>query len=137
MPTKHAEVQLPAALSMRVRAHLGESAENYIRRQARPNHLKPSVLHSVACSPPNSAGKPRLDRLAALADHPVEHLERALVDGSVPRPRTTVTGRSEKLPQGTYSTCSIARSARRPKAACLRANWLRGTASADASSARR
>jgi hypothetical protein len=61
-----------------------------------------SVLHSVACGPPNWTGKPRLDRLAVLAGRPAGHLERALVDSSVPRRRTTVADRYEMLPKDTY-----------------------------------
>lgn len=38
-------------------------------------------------------GPPLTDRLAVLAGRPAEHLERALVGGSVPRRRTTVKGR--------------------------------------------
>ncbi|MER6050689.1 hypothetical protein ABT168_25135 [Streptomyces sp. NPDC001793] len=103
MPTKRADTQSLSPLPIQVRPHLGESTENYIRRLAQANHLKPSTLHSVACGPPNWTGKPRLDRLAILAGRrPVDHLERALVDGSVPRRRTTVTGRYETLPKGTY-----------------------------------
>ncbi|MEU3051003.1 hypothetical protein ABZ705_31675 [Streptomyces sp. NPDC006984] len=97
-----ADAQSLAPLPMRVRPHLGESTENYIRRLARANHLKPSVLHSVACGPPNWTGKPRLDRIAVLAGRPAEHLERALTDTSTPRRRTTVTGRYEALPKGIY-----------------------------------
>jgi hypothetical protein len=101
MPTQHPDTQM-SPLPMQVRPHLGESTENYIRRLARANHLKPSVLHSVACGPPNWTGKPRLERLAVLTDRPADHLERALIDGSVPRRRTTVTGRYKTLPKGTY-----------------------------------
>lgn len=101
MSTKHTDTRL-SPLPMLVRPHLGESTENYIRRLARANHLKPSVLHSVACGPPNWTGKPRLDRLAVLVGRPASQLERALIDGSVPRRRTTVTGQYETLPKGTY-----------------------------------
>ncbi|MFJ2791004.1 hypothetical protein ACIPDW_10050 [Streptomyces sp. NPDC087290] len=87
---------------MQVRPHLGETTENYIRRLARANHLKPSALHSLACGPPNWTGKPRLDRLAALTGRPVAHLERALSDAAVPRRRTTVTNWDERLPKSVY-----------------------------------
>lgn len=102
MPSQQADAQLLTPLPMRVRPHLGESTENYIRRLARANHLKPSLLHSVACGPPNWTGKPRLERLAILTGRPVDHLERALADGSVPRLRTTITGQYEWLPKDTY-----------------------------------
>lgn len=102
MPSKRADAQSLPPLPMRVRPHLGESTENYIRRLARANHLKPSALHSVACGPPNWTGKPRLDRLAVLTGRPAGHLERTLVDGSVPRRRTTVTGPYANLPKNTY-----------------------------------
>ncbi|OIK06139.1 hypothetical protein [Streptomyces monashensis] len=102
MPSPYADTPLPALLPIRVRPHLGETTENYIRRLARANHLKPSALHTLACGPPNWTGKPRLDRLAALSGRPAEHLEQALTDGSVPRRRTTVTGRDERLSKDTY-----------------------------------
>jgi hypothetical protein len=102
MPSPHADTPPPALLPIRVRPHLGETTENYIRRLARANHLKPSALHSLACGPPNWTGKPRLERLAALTGRPTEHLERALTDGSVPRRRATVTGRDKRLPKRTH-----------------------------------
>ncbi|NNG84274.1 hypothetical protein HLB32_04925 [Streptomyces cacaoi] len=102
MPTRRAQAQSLSPLPLRVRPHLGESTENYIRRLARANHLRPSTLHSVACGPPNWTGKPRLERLAVLTGRPAGHLERALIDGLVPRRRTTVTGRYANPPEGTY-----------------------------------
>lgn len=91
-----------APLPLRVRPHLGESTENYIRRLAKANHIRPSTLHSIACGPPSWTGKPHLNRLAVLADRPVEHLGRALTDGVVPRRRPTVTGQYATLPRGIY-----------------------------------
>lgn len=102
MPSGTADERPAAPLPMRVRPHLGESTENYIRRLAKANHLRPSALHAIACGPPNWTGKPRPDRLAVLTGHPADHLNLALTDAVVPRRRTTVTGQYQRLPRGAY-----------------------------------
>lgn len=102
MPSGTADERPAAPLPIRVRPHLGESTENYIRRLATANHLRPSALHAIACGPPNWTGKPRLERLAVLTGRPVDHLNEALTDAVVPRRRTTVTGQYQRLPRSTY-----------------------------------
>ncbi|WP_069812569.1 hypothetical protein [Streptomyces sp. TP-A0874] len=109
MPSGTADERPAAPLPMRVRPHLGESTENYIRRLARANHLRPSALHAVVCGPPSWTGKPRLDRLPVLTGHPADHLNPALTDAVVPRRRTTVTGQYRRLPRGTYLLCRAIR----------------------------
>ncbi|MEU4176425.1 hypothetical protein [Streptomyces sp. NPDC026589] len=80
-----------APLPIRLRPCLGESANSYIRRLARANHLKPSFLHCYLCGPPQWFGKPLLGNLATAAGHSPETLERALADanalGGTNRPR--------------------------------------------------
>ncbi|WP_369173511.1 hypothetical protein AB5J49_38620 [Streptomyces sp. R28] len=71
-----------APLPVRLRPCLGESANSYIRRLARANHLKPSFLHCYLCGPPQWFGKPLLENLATAAGHPPEVLERALADAN-------------------------------------------------------
>ncbi|MBU3865026.1 TniQ family protein [Streptomyces sp. 4503] len=65
----------------------GEPADSYIRRLAHANHLKPSYLHGFLAGSSNWFGKPRLERLAALAGRPPELLEQVLADSSPPRRR--------------------------------------------------
>ncbi|MFF2852114.1 TnsA-like heteromeric transposase endonuclease subunit [Streptomyces sp. NPDC058001] len=69
-----------APLPVRLRPCLGESANSYIRRLARANHLKPSFLHCYLCGPPQWFGKPLLEHLATAAGRSPEVLERALAD---------------------------------------------------------
>ncbi|MFE0680595.1 hypothetical protein ACFW17_07295 [Streptomyces sp. NPDC058961] len=80
-----------APLPVRLRPCLGESANSYIRRLARANHLKPSFLHCYLCGPPQWFGKPLIEHLAATSGHAPEALERALADanalGGANRPR--------------------------------------------------
>ncbi|MEW1757450.1 hypothetical protein AB0393_13170 [Streptomyces cyaneofuscatus] len=80
-----------APLPIRLRPCLGESANSYIRRLARANHLKPSFLHCYLSGPPLWFGKPLLENLATVAGHSPEALERALADanalGGMNRPR--------------------------------------------------
>ncbi|MCX4536519.1 TniQ family protein [Streptomyces sp. NBC_01669] len=71
-----------APLPVRLRPCLGESANSYIRRLARANHLKPSFLHCYLCGPPQWFGKPLLENLATTAGHSPEALERALADAN-------------------------------------------------------
>lgn len=74
-------------LPMKVRPHLGESTDSYIRRLARANHLAPSYLHGFLCGPPTWFGKPRLARLASLTGHSADALQHTLADASSPRRR--------------------------------------------------
>ncbi|MFF8657530.1 TniQ family protein [Streptomyces huasconensis] len=67
-----------APLPVRLRPCLGESANSYIRRLARANHLKPSFLHCYLSGPPQWFAKPLLENLATVAGHSPEALERAL-----------------------------------------------------------
>ncbi|KUN02050.1 hypothetical protein AQI95_28630 [Streptomyces yokosukanensis] len=91
MPMKSELPPRVAPLPVRLRPCLGESANSYIRRLARANHLKPSFLHCYLCGPPQWFGKPLLEHLATAAGHPPEALERALADanalGGTNRPR--------------------------------------------------
>jgi hypothetical protein len=66
-----------APLPVPVRPRHGETAASYIRRLARANHLRPSYLRSLVCSPPH-LGRIRADRLAALAGRTAPALERTL-----------------------------------------------------------
>jgi len=71
-----------APLPVRLRPCLGESADSYIRRLARANHLKPSFLHCYLSGPPQWFARPLLEHLATVAGHSPEALERALADAS-------------------------------------------------------
>ncbi|WP_035839068.1 TniQ family protein [Kitasatospora azatica] len=66
-------------LPVRVRPHLGEGTDSYLRRLARGNHLKPSYLNSLVC-PKSRHGKPDIALLAQLADRSATDLRRALAD---------------------------------------------------------
>jgi AraC-like DNA-binding protein len=67
-------------LPVRLRPRLGETADSYVCRLARANHLKPSYLHCFVAGPRLWFGKPRLDRLAALAGRSTQELQRAFTD---------------------------------------------------------
>jgi hypothetical protein len=56
---------LPPPLPVRVRPAAGETAESYIRRLARANHLRPSLLQVYVRNPDVPTGAIRLRRLAA------------------------------------------------------------------------
>jgi TniQ len=70
----------PRPLPVRVRPIVGESAESYIRRLARANHLKPSYLRRHLATPQGSYGPIQPDQLAALAGHALPALLHALPD---------------------------------------------------------
>ncbi|WP_327591525.1 TraK family protein [Streptomyces chartreusis] len=89
-------------LPVQVRPRFGETADAYVRRLARANHLKPSYLHGFLTGTPNWFGRPQLERLAALADRSPEVLERVLTDARPPR-RRRKTGPSRK-PKRTAKT---------------------------------
>jgi len=76
-----------ARLPVQIRPQFGETADSYIRRLARANHLKPSYLHGFLTGTPNWFGRPQLERLAVLADRSPEVLERVLTDIRPPRRR--------------------------------------------------
>jgi hypothetical protein len=63
-------------LPVQVRPRHGETANSYVRRMARANHLSPSYLRSVTCDNPNLAV--RADRLATLSGRTAEALEHTL-----------------------------------------------------------
>lgn len=87
-----------APLPVRLRPCLGESANSYIRRLARANHLKPSFLHCYLSGPPQWFAKPLLENLAMVAGRSPEALERALADanalGGTNRPRRRLPRRN-------------------------------------------
>lgn len=69
---------LPPPLPVRVRPAAGETVESYIRRLARANHLRPSLLQVYVRSPGVPAGAIRMRRLAAVSSSTVTALTRAL-----------------------------------------------------------
>ena len=69
---------LPPPLPVRVRPAAGETAESYIRRLARANHLRPSLLQVYVRFPGVPAGAIRMRRLAAVSGSTVTALTRAL-----------------------------------------------------------
>lgn len=66
-----------APLPVRVRPRHGETASSYIRRLARANHLRPSYLRSLVCSPPHQ-GTIQAGQLAILSGRPARALEYTL-----------------------------------------------------------
>jgi TniQ len=69
---------LPPPLPVHVRPAAGETIESYIRRLARANHLRPSLLQVYVRSPGVPAGAIRMRRLAAVSGSTVTALTRAL-----------------------------------------------------------
>jgi len=69
---------LPPPLPVRVRPAAGETIESYIRRLARANHLRPSLLQVYLRNPGVPAGAIRMRRLAAVSGSTVTALTRAL-----------------------------------------------------------
>jgi hypothetical protein len=90
---------LPPPLPIRVRPAAGETVQSYIRRLARANHLRPSLLHVYVRSPRFPAGAIRPQRLAAVSGSTVSTLNRALIFEAAQaqllplRERTTRTAR--------------------------------------------
>jgi hypothetical protein len=75
-------------LPVRVRPVAGESAESYIRRLARANHLKPSYLRRHLATPQGSYGPIQPDHLAAVTGRTLPALLHALPDlAGRPRPQ--------------------------------------------------
>jgi lambda repressor-like predicted transcriptional regulator len=73
-------------LPIHIRPNQGETAESYLRRLARANHLRPSYLRAYLNGPYHRYSPIQPERLAALADRPVTALQHALSD-LTPRPR--------------------------------------------------
>lgn len=71
---------LPAPLPIQVRPVAGESAEYYLRRLARANHMRPSYLRHYLARPPESYGPIDSQRLAAAAGRSIPALQYALPD---------------------------------------------------------
>ena len=69
---------LPPPLPVRVRPSAGETIESYIRRLARANHLRPSLLQVYVRNPDVPTGAIRLRRLAAVSGSTLTALTRAL-----------------------------------------------------------
>ena len=65
-------------LPVRVRPAAGETAESYIRRLARANHLRPSLLQVYVRNPGVPTGAIRMRRLAAASGSTVTALTHAL-----------------------------------------------------------
>jgi hypothetical protein len=75
-------------LPVRVRPVAGESAESYIRRLARANHLKPSYLRRHLATPQGSYSPIQPDHLAAVTGRTLPALLHALPDlAGRPRPQ--------------------------------------------------
>ena len=69
---------LPPPLPVRVRPAAGETAESYIRRLARANHLRPSLLHVYVRNPGLPTGAIPIRRLAAVSGSTVTAIAHAL-----------------------------------------------------------
>jgi hypothetical protein len=69
---------LPPPLPVRVRPAAGETIDSYIRRLARANHLRPSLLQVYVRNPDIPTGAIRLRRLAAASGSTLTALTRAL-----------------------------------------------------------
>jgi hypothetical protein len=79
-------------LPVQVRPAAGESAESYVRRLARANHLKPSYLRRHLATPQGSYGPIQPDHLAAVTGRTLPAVLHALPD-LVARPRQHGTRR--------------------------------------------
>ncbi|WNV83033.1 TniQ family protein [Umezawaea sp. Da 62-37] len=91
---------LPPRLPIRVRPVVGESVESYIRRLARANHLRPSLLQIHVRSPASPSGSVVIERLAAISHSTVDALTRTLT--GLPRPRhQPTTSRTPSQPNET------------------------------------
>ncbi|MFH9355610.1 hypothetical protein [Kitasatospora sp. NPDC017646] len=86
-------------LPVRVAPRLGEGTDNYLRRLARANHLKPSYLNSLT-SPRSSIGKPDITLLAQLTGRRPADLRRALCDApGKPLPEQREPAGQHELPE--------------------------------------
>ena len=97
------EGPLPPPLPVRVRPAAGESVESYIRRLARANHLRPSLLQVYVRSPGVPTGAVRLPRLAAASGSTLAALTGTLTGlppasgRHRPPPRESQAGRKTRL----------------------------------------
>lgn len=66
-------------LPIRIRPHPGETAESYIRRLARANHLRPSHLRRFLSHPASHYAPAKPERLAIMTGRSQAALEHALV----------------------------------------------------------
>lgn len=96
---------LPPPLPVRVRPAAGETAESYIRRLARANHLRPSLLQVYVRNPNVPTGAIRLRRLAAVSGSALTALAFALTG------LTTAT-KPHRLPPPSPAESQAARKAR-------------------------
>jgi hypothetical protein len=96
---------LPPPLPVRVRPAAGETAESYIRRLARANHLRPSLLQVYVRNPDVPTGAIRLRRLAAVSGSTLTALAFALTG------LTTAT-KPHRLPPPSPAESQAARKAR-------------------------
>ena len=96
---------LPPPLPVRVRPAAGETAESYIRRLARANHLRPSLLQVYVRNPDVPTGAIRLRRLAAVSGSALTALAFALTG------LTTAT-KPHRLPPPSPAESQAARKAR-------------------------
>jgi hypothetical protein len=103
--TDTCEARLPDPLPIRVRPVAGETVEAYIRRLARANHLRPSLLRVYLTDDSHASSAIRLDRLVAASGSTHAALTRALTGRPAPRspnrradqPRQPPTARKERL----------------------------------------
>jgi hypothetical protein len=77
---------LPRVLPIRVRLQPGETAESFIHRLARANHLLPSLLRRYLATPTGSYGPIHRERLATLSGRTIPALLHVLPDLN-PRPQ--------------------------------------------------
>jgi hypothetical protein len=91
----HNEVLRP--LPLRLRPQPSETAESYVHRLARTNHLRPSYLRRCLTTPEGSYGPIQLDKLAALTGRAPAALLHALPD-LAPRPASGAERRSGRDP---------------------------------------
>ena len=96
---------LPPPLPVRVRPAAVETAESYIRRLARANHLRPSLLQVYVRNPDVPTGAIRLRRLAAVSGSTLTALAFALTG------LTTAT-KPHRLPPPSPAESQAARKAR-------------------------
>jgi hypothetical protein len=68
----------PRPLPVRPRPRPGQTVDTYIEHLARANHLPVHFLRRYLCAPPGHAGRPALDRLAAVSGRTETALQHAL-----------------------------------------------------------
>lgn len=86
----------PAPLPIIPRPRPPESLAAYLRRLAKANHIRPSLLRSYLVEPPHNFGSVRASRLAAVTGRSAQALLRAFPDlQSAPRPRSLSSRRRQ------------------------------------------